>query len=199
MIEIKWNGVLCGRWTRANCETFFIYILFSIMEQIDSTFRYVYSSALEQRVMIKMYMIFKSNIDCGLHTQLPFDFFSDFSGTLEGLKHKPDYEKLLENPLLRFSGLYLEQCPPLMVRLQLYNNGEPFGLPVTTSYKSFSKRYKWVVVGHSPIANWNLEYLIWYLFANFQLERMGPTATSIQWSPTHRHAGHHHIGLCWCW
>lgn len=65
-----------------------------------------------------------------------------FSGTLEGLTHKPDYEKLLENPLMRFSGLYVEQCPPLMVRLQLFNNGEPFGLPVTTSYKSFSKRYK---------------------------------------------------------
>lgn len=65
-----------------------------------------------------------------------------FSGTLEGLNHKPNYEKLLENPLLRFSGLYLEQCPPLMVRLQVFNNGEPFGLPVTTSYKAFSKRYK---------------------------------------------------------
>lgn len=64
------------------------------------------------------------------------------SGTLEGLTHKPNYEKLLENPLMRFSGLYVEQCPPLMVRLQLFNNGEPFGLPVTTSYKSFAKRYK---------------------------------------------------------
>lgn len=64
------------------------------------------------------------------------------SGTLEGLNHKPNYEKLLENPLLRFSGLYLEQCPPLMVRLQIFNNGEPFGLPVTTSYKAFTKRYK---------------------------------------------------------
>lgn len=66
----------------------------------------------------------------------------NFSGTLEGLKHKPNYEKLLENPLLRFSGLYMEQCPPLLVRLQLFNNGEPLGLPVTTSYRSFTKRYK---------------------------------------------------------
>lgn len=65
------------------------------------------------------------------------------SGTLEGLNHKPNYEKLLENPLLRFSGLYLEQCPPLMVRLQLFNNGEALGLPVTTSYKAFTKRYKY--------------------------------------------------------
>lgn len=64
------------------------------------------------------------------------------SGTLEGLKHKPNYEKLLENPLHRFSGLYLEQCPPLLVRMQLFNNGEPIGLPVTTSYKAFTKRYK---------------------------------------------------------
>lgn len=65
-----------------------------------------------------------------------------FSGTLEGLKHKPNYEELLENPLLRFSGLYVEQCPPLLVRLQLFNNGKSIGLPVTTSYKAFIKRYK---------------------------------------------------------
>lgn len=69
-------------------------------------------------------------------------FFVLFSGTLEGLKGKPSYEKLLEEPLLRFSGLYLEECPALMVRLQVYSNGEPLGLAVNTSYKAFTKRSK---------------------------------------------------------
>lgn len=64
------------------------------------------------------------------------------SGTLEGLKKKPNYEKLLQEPLLRFSGIYSEECPALMVRLQVYNNGLPFGLPVTTSYKAFTKKSK---------------------------------------------------------
>ena len=64
------------------------------------------------------------------------------SGTLEGLKQKPSYEKLLEEPLLKFSGLYSEECPSLMVSMQVYHNNEPFGLPVTTSYKAFTKRSK---------------------------------------------------------
>lgn len=66
------------------------------------------------------------------------------SVTLDGLIHKPSYEKLLEEPLLRFSGLYSEQCPSLMVKLQVYNNGEPFGLPVCTSYMPFENQWMWV-------------------------------------------------------
>lgn len=68
--------------------------------------------------------------------------FACGSGTLEGIKQKPSYEKLLDEPLLRFSGLYSEPCPSFMVRIQVFNNGQPFGLPVTTSYKAFTKRWK---------------------------------------------------------
>lgn len=108
------------------------------MEQADSTFRFVYSSTLDHKVTIKMYVLRLNSMKYSFNNwTILFD-----SGTLEGLKHKPNYEKLLENPLLRFSGLYVEQCPPLLVRLQMFNNGEPIGLPVTTSYKAFTKRYK---------------------------------------------------------
>lgn len=85
---------------------------------MDDTFRYVYSSSLDHKIQIKI-------------------------GTLEGVTQKPSYEKLLDEPLLRFSGLYSEQTPPLMVKCQVYNKGKPFGLPVTTSYKPFHKRYNW--------------------------------------------------------
>lgn len=108
------------------------------MEQAESSFRFVYSSTLDHKVSIKMYVSAHSLSKESEENLI--DIY--FSGTLEGLKHKPNYEKLLENPLHRFSGLYLEQCPPLLVRLQLFNNGEPIGLPVTTSYKAFTKRYK---------------------------------------------------------
>ncbi|XP_037036692.1 phosphatidylinositol 3-kinase catalytic subunit type 3 isoform X2 [Bradysia coprophila] len=90
----------------------------SQMYQVDNAFRYVYSSSLHERVQVKIV-------------------------TLDGLIHKPSYEKLLEEPLLRFSGLYSEQCPSLMVKLQVYNNGEPFGLPVCTSYMPFENQWIW--------------------------------------------------------
>ncbi|CAD7093767.1 unnamed protein product [Hermetia illucens] len=88
------------------------------MDRPDDNCRYIYSSSLEQKVQIKV-------------------------GTLEGDKQKPQYDKLLADPLLRFSGLYSEECAPLMVRLEVYNRGKPFCLPVHTSYKPFTKRWSW--------------------------------------------------------
>uniref|UniRef100_A0A1B0AAP7 Phosphatidylinositol 3-kinase catalytic subunit type 3 n=1 Tax=Glossina pallidipes TaxID=7398 RepID=A0A1B0AAP7_GLOPL len=85
---------------------------------IADHFRYIYSSSLHELVQIKI-------------------------GTLEGKKRQPDYEKLLEDPILRFSGLYSEECPSFQVRLQVYNKGRPYCLPVTTSYKAFTKRWSW--------------------------------------------------------
>ncbi|XP_037955431.1 phosphatidylinositol 3-kinase catalytic subunit type 3 [Teleopsis dalmanni] len=88
------------------------------MEQLDDHFRYIYSSSLHELVQIKV-------------------------GTLEGKKRQPDYEKLLEEPILRFSGLYSEEYPAFQVRMQIFNKGRPYCLPVTTSYKSFTKRWSW--------------------------------------------------------
>ncbi|XP_037812204.1 phosphatidylinositol 3-kinase catalytic subunit type 3 [Lucilia sericata] len=88
------------------------------MDQPNDYFRYIYSSSLHELVQIKV-------------------------GTLEGKKRQPDFEKLLEDPILRFSGLYSEECPSFQVRLQIFNQGRPYCLPVTTSYKSFTKRWSW--------------------------------------------------------
>lgn len=90
------------------------------MAMDDNIFRFIYSCSLEQRVQIKI-------------------------GTLDGVNSlkKCNYEELLENPLLQFSGLFSEECAPLIVKIQCFNNGIPFGLPVTTSYKAFSKRWSW--------------------------------------------------------
>lgn len=62
---------------------------------------------------------------------------------MEGKKRQPDYEKLLEDPILRFSGLYSEECPSFQVSLQIFNKGKPYCLPVYTSYKAFTKRWSW--------------------------------------------------------
>lgn len=67
---------------------------------------------------------------------------SYFSGTLEGKRTKPEYDKLLSDPMLKFSGLYQEGCSDLYVTCQVLCDGVPLALPITTSYKSFTKRWK---------------------------------------------------------
>lgn len=48
--------------------------------------------------------------------------------------------------MLRFSGLYQENCSDLYVTCQVFAEGKPLALPVRTSYKAFSTRWKWVLV-----------------------------------------------------
>lgn len=63
--------------------------------------------------------------------------------SLQGNQLKPQYESVLENPLLKFSGLYQSPCADLMVQCQVYNDGLPLCLPVSSSYKSFTTRWNW--------------------------------------------------------
>lgn len=70
-------------------------------------------------------------------------------GTLEGKIKRPDYEKLLEDPLLKFSGICQRDpttqqlVPDLFVEVQLYDKGIPISPTVTTSYKPFNTRWNW--------------------------------------------------------
>ncbi|KAF3837168.1 hypothetical protein F7725_004632, partial [Dissostichus mawsoni] len=50
---------------------------------------------------------------------------------------------MLEDPMLRFSGLYQENCSDLYVTCQVFAEGKPLALPVRTSYKAFSTRWNW--------------------------------------------------------
>ncbi|XP_028155979.1 phosphatidylinositol 3-kinase catalytic subunit type 3 isoform X1 [Ostrinia furnacalis] len=88
------------------------------MNEIDDKFYYVYSSSLDYKVEIKI-------------------------GTLEGKRAKPEYDRLLEDPMLKFSGLYQEGCSDLYVTCQVLSDGVPLALPVTTSYKAFTNRWNW--------------------------------------------------------
>ncbi|XP_053672857.1 phosphatidylinositol 3-kinase catalytic subunit type 3 [Anopheles nili] len=85
---------------------------------MENTLRYIASSSLHQRISIKI-------------------------GTLEGENVGYSYEKLIENPLLKFSGMYTEKTPPLKVKLQIFDNREPLGLAVCTSHKHFTTRWSW--------------------------------------------------------
>ncbi|KAM3958517.1 phosphatidylinositol 3-kinase 59F [Aphomia sociella] len=88
------------------------------MNEIDDKFYYVYSSSLDHKVEIKI-------------------------GTLEGKRTKPEYDKLLSDPMLKFSGLYQEGCSDLYVTSQVLSDGVPLALPITTSYKAFTNRWNW--------------------------------------------------------
>uniref|UniRef100_A0A673BMM5 Phosphatidylinositol 3-kinase catalytic subunit type 3 n=1 Tax=Sphaeramia orbicularis TaxID=375764 RepID=A0A673BMM5_9TELE len=69
-------------------------------------------------------------------------FFQDLC-SLEGKREQKSYKALLEDPMLRFSGLYQENCSDLYVTCQVFAEGKPLALPVRTSYKAFSTRWNW--------------------------------------------------------
>ncbi|XP_078252184.1 phosphatidylinositol 3-kinase catalytic subunit type 3 [Rhinoraja longicauda] len=75
--------------------------------------------------------------DLDINVQLRCD------GSLEGKREQKSYKALLEDPLLKFSGLYQESCSDLYVTGQVFAEGKPLALPVRTSYKAFSTRWNW--------------------------------------------------------
>ncbi|KOB76783.1 Phosphatidylinositol 3-kinase, partial [Operophtera brumata] len=106
------------------------------MNEIDDKFYYVYSSSLDHKVEIKIfstmneiddkfYYVYSSSLDHKVEIKI---------GTLEGKRTKPEYDKLLSDPMLKFSGLYQEGCSDLCVTCQILSDGEPLALPVTTTY-----------------------------------------------------------------
>lgn len=81
-------------------------------------FHYVYSCDLDINVQLKI-------------------------GSLEGKREQKSYKAVLEDPMLKFSGLYQETCSDLYVTCQVFAEGKPLALPVRTSYKAFSTRWNW--------------------------------------------------------
>lgn len=72
-----------------------------------------------------------------------FFFKYNFSGSLEGKRNRPSYHNLIEQDSVGyFSGSYQGECSDLRVTVQVFNNGLPITLPVQTSHKSFTTRWK---------------------------------------------------------
>ncbi|XP_076748531.1 phosphatidylinositol 3-kinase 59F isoform X2 [Xylocopa sonorina] len=66
-------------------------------------------------------------------------------GTLEGKRQRPEYDKLLVDPMLKYSGLCGVNggCGDLAASLQVWAGGRPLALPVHTAYKHFTSRWNW--------------------------------------------------------
>ncbi|XP_011311531.1 phosphatidylinositol 3-kinase catalytic subunit type 3 [Fopius arisanus] len=90
------------------------------MEKISDKFFYVYSSSLDVKIQIKI-------------------------GTLEGKRQRPEYDKLLLDPMIKYSGLYGGggSKGDLSASLQVWGGGRALALPVHTSYKHFPTRWNW--------------------------------------------------------
>lgn len=88
------------------------------MEPDSNKFWYVHSCDLDVNIQVKI-------------------------GTLDGRREKPNYEALLKDPLLKFSGLHQAACSDLYVSCQVYAEDKELALPVRTSHKAFSARWNW--------------------------------------------------------
>ncbi|CAI5787882.1 phosphatidylinositol 3-kinase catalytic subunit type 3 isoform X1 [Podarcis muralis] len=82
----------------------------------------------------KFYYVYSCDLDINVQLKI---------GSLEGKREQKSYKAVLENPMLRFSGLYQETCSDLYVTCQVFAEGKPLALPVRTSYKAFSTRWNW--------------------------------------------------------
>lgn len=89
-----------------------------------------------------LYMFFHTCLTSTIVVSLFSHMFYFCRGTLEGKQQKPEYDKLLSNPMLKFSGLYQNGFADLMVVCQVFSDGHPLTLPVSTSYKAFTTRWK---------------------------------------------------------
>uniref|UniRef100_A0A2K6GM54 Phosphatidylinositol 3-kinase catalytic subunit type 3 n=2 Tax=Propithecus coquereli TaxID=379532 RepID=A0A2K6GM54_PROCO len=81
----------------------------------------------------KFHYIYSCDLDINVQLKI---------GSLEGKREQKSYKAVLEDPMLKFSGLYQETCSDLYVTCQVFAEGKPLALPVRTSYKAFSTRWK---------------------------------------------------------
>uniref|UniRef100_G3RHH5 Phosphatidylinositol 3-kinase catalytic subunit type 3 n=1 Tax=Gorilla gorilla gorilla TaxID=9595 RepID=G3RHH5_GORGO len=82
----------------------------------------------------KFHYIYSCDLDINVQLKI---------GSLEGKREQKSYKAVLEDPMLKFSGLYQETCSDLYVTCQVFAEGKPLALPVRTSYKAFSTRWNW--------------------------------------------------------
>ncbi|XP_064421311.1 phosphatidylinositol 3-kinase catalytic subunit type 3 [Latimeria chalumnae] len=106
-------------------------------------------------------------------------------GSLEGKREQKSYKALLENPMLKFSGLYQETCSDLYVTCQVFAEGKPLALPVRTSYKAFSTRWNWNEWLKLPVKyadlprNSQVALTIWDVYGPGKAVPVGGTSVSL--------------------
>ncbi|RWS16309.1 phosphatidylinositol 3-kinase catalytic subunit type 3-like protein [Dinothrombium tinctorium] len=106
-------------------------------------------------------------------------------GTLEGNRPEPDYKKLIENPLLKYSGLYSEGKAALIISCQLIGNEKLLCPSKQLAFKHFDTRWNWNEWMVFPIKfsdlprNAALCFTIWDTYGPGNVVPVGGTAISI--------------------
>nr|XP_044990969.1 phosphatidylinositol 3-kinase catalytic subunit type 3 isoform X3 [Jaculus jaculus] len=93
----------------------------------------------------KFHYIYSCDLDINVQLKI---------GSLEGKREQKSYKAVLEDPMLKFSGLYQETCSDLYVTCQVFAEGKPLALPVRTSYKAFSTRWNMFRQGMHDLKVW---------------------------------------------
>ncbi|KAK6643525.1 Phosphatidylinositol 3-kinase catalytic subunit type 3 [Polyplax serrata] len=130
------------------------------MEDHSDKFYYIYSSQLDVNVRVKI-------------------------GTLDGHKERQQFDKLLEDPMLKFCGLYQQETADLKVVCQVFADNRPLALPVCTSYKPFTTRWNWNEWVTLPVLfsdlprNAQLALTIYDCVGSSQTEPVGGTTISL--------------------
>ncbi|PIK59455.1 phosphatidylinositol 3-kinase catalytic subunit type 3, partial [Apostichopus japonicus] len=106
-------------------------------------------------------------------------------GTLEGKRQKPTYRELLDDPQLRFSGLYEDKCSDLYVTCQIFADGKALTLPTQTCYKAFTTRWNWnewltLPVKYSDLPrNAQAAFTIWDVYSPTEARPVGGTTVAL--------------------
>ncbi|EHA99126.1 Phosphatidylinositol 3-kinase catalytic subunit type 3 [Heterocephalus glaber] len=93
----------------------------------------------------KFHYIYSCDLDINVQLKI---------GSLEGKREQKSYKAVLEDPMLKFSGLYQDTCSDLYVTCQVFAEGKPLALPVRTSYKAFSTRWNMFRQGMHDLKVW---------------------------------------------
>ncbi|RDD40387.1 Phosphatidylinositol 3-kinase catalytic subunit type 3 [Trichoplax sp. H2] len=123
-------------------------------------FNYVYSCDLDTYVYIKI-------------------------GTLEGKRDRKCLKALVDDPVLKFSGLYESEKADLFVSCKVYDNNVELTLPTRTSYKPFSRRWNWnewikLPIKYSDLPrNAQIAITIWDIYGSKKAIPVGATTVSL--------------------
>ncbi|XP_054714105.1 phosphatidylinositol 3-kinase catalytic subunit type 3-like [Uloborus diversus] len=106
-------------------------------------------------------------------------------GTLEGKPEKPNYRALINDPILKYSGLSEDKCSDLYVTCQVYADNKPLAFPTQTSYKPFTTRWNWNEWLVLPVKfcelprNALLAFTVWDIYGPNQSVPVGGATVSV--------------------
>uniref|UniRef100_A0A5F9CT77 Phosphatidylinositol 3-kinase catalytic subunit type 3 n=1 Tax=Oryctolagus cuniculus TaxID=9986 RepID=A0A5F9CT77_RABIT len=124
----------------------------------------------------KFHYIYSCDLDINVQLKI---------GSLEGKREQKSYKAVLEDPMLKFSGLYQDTCSDLYVTCQVFAEGKPLALPVRTSYKAFSTRWNWNEWLRLPVKypdlprNAQVALTIWDVYGPGKAVPVGGTTVSL--------------------